>query len=351
MADWFTVNAPPNPSGIVRQPTSQTDTFGTVYADTPSSMSQWLGGGMTDTGGGIVRQPTNATLPGTPTNGGNPTPVFSGVGGSGNAQPFPTGGSSTNAPAAGGGAASIVSQVANSIGRPDLANNPYWIDFYNKNPDANYLKEKMSKPDDGTGSTGSSAGGSLGAFLQPFTGTFTPPKGTDDPGFQFAVNQGADQLARKAAALGNLNTGGFAKDLASYTTGAALQDYSGAYNRALSTFGTNYDIFRNNQTDPYNKLMGVTGLGLNATNATTAAGSSYGNNLAGLGSQFGNTQQGLTTGVGNAQAAGTIGAANALTPAISTLAPAFTSLGDWFKRHNGTPVTDTGMGTPPGMRG
>jgi hypothetical protein len=154
--------------------------------------------------------------------------------------------------------------------------------------------------------------------LQPFTGTFTPPKGTDDPGFQFAVNQGADQLARKAAALGNLNTGGFAKDLASYTTGAALQDYSGAYNRALSTFGTNYDIFRNNQTDPYNKLMGVTGLGLNATNNANSNTGSYMNNLTDL-----------TTGQGNVNAGATIGNANANNTAISGLA-------NWFQNYHPT---------------
>jgi hypothetical protein len=350
MADWFTANAPPNPSGIIRQPMS-------------GSMSDWLGGGMTDTGGGIVRQPTNATLPGTPTNGGNPTPVFPGVGGSGNAQMFPQGGGTT--PATGGGdLRSQVVTLANQVGRPDIAANPdYWVQQIagkgqgpggaNGPLDVGYWSDRFKTANGGVGggASGSSAGGSIGSFLQPFTGTFTPPTGTDDPGFQFALKQGTDAIQRSGAAKGNLLTGGTLKDLASYTTGAALQDYSGAYNRALQTFGTNYDIFRNNQTDPYNKLMGVTGLGLNATNATTAAGSSYGNNLAGLGSQFGNTQQGLTTGIGNAQAAGTIGAANALTPAISTLAPAFTSLGDWFKRHNGTPVTDTGMGTPPGMRG
>jgi hypothetical protein len=155
---------------------------------------------------------------------------------------------------------------------PSVGNDPnYWkqkILSGELGPDAGYIQSKMTQ----TPGSGQAAGGSLqgamggmgGDMLAPYTGQFSAPTGTDDPGFQFAVQQGQAGIQRSAAAKGTLLTGGTLKDLASYTTGAALQDYSGAYNRALQTFGTNYDVFRNNQNDPFNKLYATTNLGLGA---------------------------------------------------------------------------------------
>lgn len=174
------------------------------------------------------------------------------------------------------------------------ANTDYWTQFIT-------TRQNPSGPESG----GASPVG-LGQFLQPYPGTFTPPQGTDDPGFRFALDEGLDAIQRSAAAKGNLLTGGTLKDLTKYATGAALQDYAGAFNRALQTFGTNYDVFRNNQNDPFARLLSVTGLGANAASA------------------FGNNTSALSTGAGNVNAAGTIGAANALNPAI-------TAFNNWYQ--------------------
>jgi len=134
----------------------------------------------------------------------------------------------------------------------------YWVDLAKNTGAIPGGAPQQGGQQAGQGGMGAALSGDL---LQPFTGQFSAPSGTDDPGFQFAVQQGQDAIQRSAAAKGTLLTGGTLKDLASYTTGAALQDYSGAYSRALNTFGTNYDIFRNNQNDPYNKLLGTSQLG------------------------------------------------------------------------------------------
>ncbi len=207
-------------------------------------------------------------------------------------------------------------------------------------PDAGYIVGKMTTaqqgaPGGGGGAGGFGGAGGLGAFLAPYTGTFTAPTGTDDPGFQFALQQGQDAMSRGAAATGNLQTGGFAKDLASYTTGAALQDYAGAYNRAANTFNTNYNVFRNNQTDPYNKLMGAAGLGYGAAAQTGAYGSQYGSDLTGLAGSYGTSLTGLTTGAGNVGAAGSIGTGNALNSGLG-------AFGQWYQQTYGVPYSGAG---------
>ncbi len=239
-----------------------------------------------------------------------------------------------------------VRRAALSIGRSDIANDPgaldYWEQSVNSKPqsdDMGYWLGKLQTPDNGgsgaSGGAGGMGAGGLGAFLQPYDKQFQAPVGTDDPGFKFALGEGVGQIERGQAVKGNLLTGGALKDIQAYTTGAALQDYSGAYNRALSTFGTNYDVFRNNQTDPFNKLFAVTGLGFNAASGQNAAGAQYGANLVNTGrdygsnltnaaGNFGTTSGSLVGNQGNINAAGTIGRQNNYNNALS----AFT---DWYQ--------------------
>lgn len=211
-----------------------------------------------------------------------------------------------------------VIQTATQNGRPEIASNPdYYVDRIMEKGgdvgDGKWWTENIRGGGEMGGGAGGAAGslgaGMSGDLLQPYTKTFSAPTGTDDPGFQFAVQQGQDAIQRSAAAKGTLLTGGTLKDLASYTTGAALQDYAGAYNRALNTFGTNYDVFRNNQNDPYQKLFGTSQLGLNAAsqyggdltgnlNAANNAASSYATNASNLGLSQGNinAQQAVNRG-------------------------------------------------------
>ena len=121
----------------------------------------------------------------------------------------------------------------------------------------------------------------------------------------------------------------------SNATGGAVGGNAGT---ALNAFSQNYaqnayqNAFSNytaNQTNLYNKLSGLTGIG--QAGSTGAA-----NAMIGTGTNIAN----ITQGVGNAQAAGTIGAANAYGGAATNLAN-LAYLTNAGKGSNGLSISDS----------
>jgi hypothetical protein len=105
------------------------------------------------------------------------------------------------------------------------------------------------------------------------------------PGYDFALNQGLDQIDRRAASRGMLGSGNTNADATNYATGLANQEWNNTLNRYL----------------PFAQLGGS----LASTGATGQAGAyggaanawqNYGNNLAHYGWQE-------NTGIGDARAA------------------------------------------------
>lgn len=135
------------------------------------------------------------------------------------------------------------------------------------------------------------SGGSLGPDSR-----FTYTDLYSDPSYQFRLNQGLAAVQRSAAAKGGLFSGGTLKGLNDYAQGAASQEYGAAYSR-----------WNNDQTNAFNRLASIAGLGQTATQATSQAGQSATGNITNL----------ITQGA-NAQAAGTISSANALNSGISS---------------------------------
>lgn len=82
---------------------------------------------------------------------------------------------------------------------------------------------------------------------------FKAPTVTDDPGYQFRLQQGQQALERSAAARGGLLTGGTVKATERYAQGMASDEYARAYDRAL----TEYNL-------KYRKLSDLTGIGESA---------------------------------------------------------------------------------------
>jgi hypothetical protein len=173
---------------------------------------------------------------------------------------------------------------------------------------------------------GQSAIGNLSSELGPGGqltqgyGAFTAPTGVteqNDPGYQFRLQQGQNALQNSAAARGGLLSTGTAKNLNDYAQGQASQEYGNVYNRALQTYGTNFNTFNTNNSNLYNRQMGVAGLGQNSAsnlNSNLQAGAQNQGNIDVTSGQIvGNDLM----GVGNAQAAGIIGSNNALTQGIS----------------------------------
>ena len=124
-----------------------------------------------------------------------------------------------------------------------------------------------------------------------FNQTYTGQDIYSDPSYQFRLQQGQDAIQSSAAAQGGLLSGATLKALQNYGQESASQEYSNAYNR-----------FNADQTNRYNRLSNLVGIGQNAAAQVGNAGAQTAQAVAN------NTMAGA-----NALAAGQIGSANAWT--------------------------------------
>lgn len=179
---------------------------------------------------------------------------------------------------------------------------------------------------------GAGAIGDLSAALQPggeLSGGYgqqfqapTEQQVEQTPGYQFQLQQGQQAIERSAAAKGSLLNGGTAKALDNYSQGLASTTYQNAYDRALQSFGTNYNIWNTDRNNQFNRLAGLSGFGASSAaslnqNAGNMAnlynanllstggeiGSAYQNEAQGLASLLmnkGNVQAGMANGLGGA---------------------------------------------------
>lgn len=141
----------------------------------------------------------------------------------------------------------------------------------------------------------------------PLQQTFSAPTAAQaaaTPGYQFTLNQGLKSVQNSAAARGLGTSGAALKGASTYASGLADSTYNDVYNRALSTFNTNYSSAANNA----NRLSGLVSSGQNAAATNGSLG-------AATASSIGNT---LTSGA-NATASGTVGSANALSGALGSI--------------------------------
>lgn len=130
-----------------------------------------------------------------------------------------------------------------------------------------------------------------------FNQTYTGQDIYSDPSYQFRLQQGQDAIQSSAAAKGGLLTGATLKALQNYGQESASQEYGNAYNR-----------FNADQTNRYNRLSNLVGIGQNAAAQVGNAGAQTSQAIAN------NTMAGA-----NALAAGQIGSANAWTNSAQQL--------------------------------
>lgn len=121
-----------------------------------------------------------------------------------------------------------------------------------------------------------------------FNQTYTGQDIYSDPSYQFRLQQGQDAIQSGAAARGGLLSGATLKALQGYGQDMASQEYQNAYNR-----------FNADQTNQYNRLSNLVGVGQNAAAQQGNAGAQTAQAVAN------NTMAGA-----NAQAAGQIAAGN-----------------------------------------
>lgn len=118
-----------------------------------------------------------------------------------------------------------------------------------------------------------------------------------DPGYQFRMDEGIKGLDRSAAARGGLLSGAALKGINRFSQNFASNEYGNAYNR-----------FNQDQSNKFNRLASIAGIGQTATNQVQQAGQNYATNA-------GNAMM----GAGNAIAAGQVGASNAISGALNNV--------------------------------
>lgn len=79
-------------------------------------------------------------------------------------------------------------------------------------------------------------------------GTFKPRDLTQDPGYQFDLQEGEKALGRKQSAAGNYFSGEALKEAQQYGQGLADRTYNDAYNRDILRQKNLYDILSGQQT-------------------------------------------------------------------------------------------------------
>lgn len=142
------------------------------------------------------------------------------------------------------------------------------------------------------GTSGNTSAAGYGSLSHPFT--MQDYLANQDPGYQFQLQQGQQALQSSQAAQSGVLSGAALKDLVSFNQGMAATGYQNAWNRWMAQ-----------NTNTYNRLSGMAGLGENA-----AAG------VGNMGVQTGANMANTITGAGNAQAAGYVGAANSINNAV-----------------------------------
>ena len=131
-----------------------------------------------------------------------------------------------------------------------------------------------SKLSDLLGTSGNKSVGAYGALTKPFT----PSDLTNDPGYQFDLQQGEKALDRKNAATGNIFSGAALKEGNQFAQGLADNTYNNAFNR---------DMAQKQQV--YGDLAGQAGTGFNAANTAAGINQGTGNARAGSSIAAGNT--------------------------------------------------------------
>lgn len=181
----------------------------------------------------------------------------------------------------------------------------------------------------GTGGAANGSGVAQGSLLQPYGQQFQAPTGLDmqnDPGYMERLKLGTDALQKSAAARGSVLTGGTAKALDTYAQDYASNEYGNVYNRALQSYDTNYNAFNNNQTNQFNRLAALSGVGQQTATNLAGQGQAASNNVTNNLLTSAQQQAQQINNAGAATASGYVGQANAWNGALGSIGGNLTNL-------------------------
>lgn len=159
-------------------------------------------------------------------------------------------------------------------------------------------------------------GGKFGDFTEKFNAP-TMQDAQNDPGYKFGLDQGTGILQNSAAARGKLFSGSTQEALSKFANDYASTKYTDVYNRAVQQYDQKYNIFENNQTNSFNRLAALAGVGQQAATTLGSEGSAAANNVSNTlltsGAQIGQNINNAAA----ARASGYIGGANAWSGALT----------------------------------
>jgi len=121
--------------------------------------------------------------------------------------------------------------------------------------------------------------------LAPWTGQFQAPtlqQAQQEPGYQFALQQGTGALTNSAAASGNLLTGNTGEALQQYGQKFGEQNYQNVYNRAMQQYQLGYNQFQTNQSNLFNRYASLAGLGQTSAATLGNQGQAAAGNVANI---------------------------------------------------------------------
>jgi hypothetical protein len=166
-----------------------------------------------------------------------------------------------------------------------------------------------------------------GGLLEPWNNQFQAPtaaQAEQTPGYQFTLGQGEQAVQNSAAASGGLLTGGTLKATTGYAEGLADTTYQQTYQNALQQYQQAYNQFQNNQTNTFNRLSGVSGVGQTAATNLGQQGQAAASNVGSINLTTGAQQGQQLNNAGAATASGYTGVANSLSGGISNIAGSLT---------------------------
>lgn len=157
-------------------------------------------------------------------------------------------------------------------------------------------------------------------LLTPWTEEFQAPTDVteqNDPGYKFRMAQGEGALENSAAANGSLLSGNTLEAQQKFGQDYASNEYNNVYQRAMEQFRQRYGIFENNQTNTYNRLAALAGLGQSTATSLGQEGQAASSNVSNTYLTTGAQQGQQLNNAAAATASGYIGSANAWGGALS----------------------------------
>lgn len=139
----------------------------------------------------------------------------------------------------------------------------------------------------------------------------------NDPGYQFRLQQGEGALENSAAANGSLLSGNTLEAQQKFGQNYASTEYGNVYNRAKSTYDTNWNVWNTGNTNDFNRLAALSGVGQTAATTLGQEGQQASQNVGNIDLTTGAQQGQDLQNAAAAEASGYVGGANAWGGALS----------------------------------